>query len=109
MSDGANYKECDEIKWFPDCILLFSVIIAFTLYSMLPPSKLLHDAASPASVPLLEVSGEDLCFGLGHHHMTVAELEYHKISYPSVPPELYHLDLGKELSVSLKIFLRVLI
>jgi hypothetical protein len=38
--------------------------------------------------------------------MIVAELEYHKISCPSVPPQLYHLDLGKKLWISLKIFLR---
>jgi hypothetical protein len=41
--------------------------------------------------------------------MIVVEPKYHKISCPSIPPELYHLDLGKDLSVSLKIFLRVLI
>jgi hypothetical protein len=63
---------------------------------MLPPSKLLQNAASPASVPLLEAFREVLCLGQGHH-MIVAELEYHKISCPSVPPQLYHLDLGKKL------------
>jgi hypothetical protein len=65
MADGASHKVCDVIKWFPECILLFSVIIGFTLYSTLPPSKLLHDAASPASVPLLEAFREVRALGKG--------------------------------------------
>jgi hypothetical protein len=104
MADGASHKECDVIKWFPDCILLFPLIIVFALYSMLPLQSYYM---------VLQVQQACHCWkhlekfcALG---MIVVALEYHKISCPFVPPELYHRDLGKELSVSMKIFLRVLI
>jgi hypothetical protein len=60
-----------------------------------------YDAAKSSRRTFREVLCLCMC-------MIPVELQHHKISCPPVPSECYHLDLGKDMPIFLKTFLRVL-